>query len=156
MLFGKIFNHKLYNNYYPLVQEEDIIVLLQENIGEIRLTLEEIIRNIRSDIEYRNHCNIRKMKKVITFCGGINYRNLNHNQFIVDKMNLDMKLGEMIVLLEKQVLCKEKLMDGKLENITTDELNYVLRYMNYKRHKLFMLMGCFIIWCVVFVFLIFM
>lgn len=142
---NNIFNSKLYNKYYPIVTEKDKNKFLNSNHVDIYRAVRNIYFEAKSQMFTMQHEYISKMKQPY------NYRNILHNKKLTHQMLTD----ERITNIENKLLNLEylacNLMYYQYNDITIDELNRILKYMNFNKYKdciMFLLLLILIIICI--------
>lgn len=121
-----MFCNKLYKEYYPIVSEEDKMNFIHENFVEIlnfdmrreRLSLVNLF-----GIERKYS---QKLKKEVSVFGNIKYGNILHNRNVLNSMINDRHYIKCTEILNEMASFQEKLWSGKLEEISIDEINFLL------------------------------
>ena len=134
-----LLNDKLYNQYYPLKTEEEKNEFLNSHSTEIYRTIRDIGRVARNELYVIKHEYIKKMKPTVSFRGRPKYRNISHNEYLTNKMLMDRRIKNITEKLPNTNYLVCKMMFHEYENITVDELNYVLRLKNFNKHKTWMM-----------------
>ena len=147
---GLIFmiHNKIYKQYYPLVSEEDKINLLASNANEIYKFVYNLNLELGHEYFERQNKYISKLKPTVSLLGTPKYGNILYNQYISQTMTLDKNIEDI-----KETLCNFDLLEYKLayhdyENITVDELNQTLIYMNTKTHRKWFILLLFFIFII--------
>lgn len=130
----KLFNNKLYNQYYPLKTEEDKNNFLNSNYTKIRKMIDDIGCIARNELYAIEHDYVKKMKPTVSFFGSPKYRNIAHNEYIVHKMQTDRRIKNIEKKFQDLDPLAYKIAYHEHENITVDELNYLLRLINTRKH----------------------
>lgn len=146
-----LLNNKLYTQYYPLTSEEDKNNFLKSNYMEIYKFVRNIGCSARNEYSLRQYNYTKKMKPTVSFLGTPKYRNIVHNKRVAHDMSMDKRIKDIERKLPELDSLACKLMYNESENITVDELNYILRIMNTYKHRaliMFLLLLIAIIICV--------
>lgn len=133
-----LFNDKLYVQYYPLKTEEEKNEFLNSNSIEIYRMVRDIGQIARYELYAIEHEYVKKMKPTISFLGTPKYQNIAHNEYLVHKMLADRRIENITENISNLDSLVCKIMYYEYENITIDELNYVLRLKNINKHKMWM------------------
>lgn len=133
-----MFDDKLYTQYYPLKTEEEKNGFLNSNSTEIYRIISDIGHVARNELYAIKHEYVKKMKPSVSFLGTPKYRNIAHNEYLVHKMLTDGRVKNITDNLPNLDSLACKLMYHEYENITVDELNYVLKLKNFNKHKTWM------------------
>lgn len=143
-------NTKLYAQYYPLASEEDKNDFLSSKYIEIYKFVSRVECSIRHEYFSRQYRYGKKMKSTISFLGTPKYRNIVHNQHIYYEMSMDKNIEDIEKRLPELASLANKLANNETENITVDELNYVLRIMNANKHRTLMIFLLLVIGMIIF------
>ena len=133
-----MFDDKLYTQYYPLKSEEGKNEFLNSNSTELYRIISDIGHVARNELYAIKHEYVKKMKPTVSFLGTPKYRNITHNEYLVHKMLTDRRVKNITDNLPNLDSLACKLMYHEYENITVDELNYVLKLKNFSKHKTWM------------------
>ena len=133
-----LLNDKLYVQYYPLKTEEEKNEFLNSNSIKICKIVRDIGRIARSELYAIEQEYVKKMKPTISFLGTPKYRNIAYNEYLGYKMLADRRIKNITENLSNLDSLECKIMYYEYENITIDELNYVLRLKNINKHKMWM------------------
>ena len=133
-----MFDDKLYTQYYPLKTEEEKNAFLNSNRTEIYRIISDIGHVARNELYAIKHEYVKKMKPTVSFLGTPKYRNITHNEYLVHMMLTDRRVKNITDNLPNLDSLACKLMYHEYENITVDELNYVLKLKNFNKHKTWM------------------
>ena len=138
-----LLNNKLYTKYYPLMTEEDKNNFLNINHMEIYKAVNRICNYAEIELFERKDKYFSEMKPEISFLGSPQYRNIEHNRMIVRKMSMDKHI---LAIQDKTLeldLLVHKITFHEDEEITIQELNYILELMNKREHEAWITMiGC--------------
>ena len=134
-----LLNDKLYNQYYPLKTEEEKNKFLDSHSTEIYRMTKDIGHVTRNKLYVIKHEYAKKMKPTVSFLGTPKYRNIAHNEYLTHKMLMDRRVKKITEKLPNIDSLACKIMYHEYENITVDELNYVLRLKNFNKHKTWMI-----------------
>lgn len=137
---ANLLNDKLYTQYYPLETEEDKYEFLNANYTEIYKIVRNIGRIARNELSARKHNYISKMKPTVSFLGTPKYRNIVHNERLAHNLLMDRQIKSLEEKIPDLDSLACKFMYHEHENITVDELNYILRLMNTNKHKTWMML----------------
>lgn len=130
-----LLNDKLYNQYYPLKTEEEKNEFLNSNSTEIYRMVRDIGHVARNELFVIKHDYVKKMKPTVSFLGTPKYRNIAHNEYLSHKILMDRRVKNITEKLPDLDSLACKIMYHEYENITVNELNYVLRLKNFNKHK---------------------
>lgn len=130
-----LLNDKLYNQYYPLKTEEEKNEFLNSNSKEIYRMIRDIDHVARNELYVTQHEYVKKMKPTVSFLGNPKYRNIVHNEDLAHKMLMDRRVKNITEKLQDLDSLEYKIIYHEYENITLNELNYVLRLKNFNKHK---------------------
>lgn len=130
-------NDKLYAQYYPIRTEEEKNAFLSENSSELRKIIKYIGDIARNEIYAIKHEYVKKMKPTESFLGTPKYQNILHNERLAHEMQTDQRVRNITEKLPDLEDLEYKVAYHEYENITVDELNYVLEFVNHRKHKLF-------------------
>jgi len=146
-----LFNHKLYEKYYPLVTEEDKQNLLQSDYIDIY----KIVRNMgsiaRNEIAAIQQEYVSQMKPTVSIFGTIKHKNVIHNEAVVHRMDTDKRIASIKEMVSRIDELSLKLANNECDKIELEELNYILKKVNNQRHKViisFLILFIAIIFCV--------
>lgn len=128
-----LLNDKLYTQYYPLKTEEEKMFFLSSNSTEIYKIVRDIERFVKYELYAIKLEYVKKMKPTESFLGTPKYRNITYNEYLARKMFTDRRVKN-ITGPDLDSLAR-KIKYHEYENITIDELNYVLRLKNINRHE---------------------
>lgn len=133
-----MFDDKLYTQYYPLKTEEEKNEFLNFNSTEIYRIIRDIGNVAINELYAIQLEYVKKLKPTVSFLGTPKYRNIAHNECLVHKMLTDRRVKNITDNLPNLDSLACKLMYQEYENITVDELNYVLKLKNFSKHKTWM------------------
>lgn len=133
-----LLNDKLYVQYYPLKTEEEKNEFLNSNRIEMYRMVRVFGHIVRNELYAIEHEYVKKMKPTISFLGTPKYRNIAYNEYLSYKMLADRRIENITENLSNLDSLECKIMYYEYENITIDELNYVLRLKNINKHKMWM------------------
>ena len=134
-----MFDDKLYTQYYPLKTEEEKNEFLNSNSTEIYRIIRDIGHVARNELYAIKHEYVKKLKPTVSFLGTPKYRNIAHNEYLVHNMLTDRRVKNITDNLPNLDSLACKLMYHEYENITVNELNYVLKLKNFSNHKTWMM-----------------
>lgn len=129
-----LLNDKLYNEYYPL-REEEKNEFLNSNGSEIYRMVNYICEFARYELYTIKRKYDKEKKSTVSFLGTPKYQNIAYNKYIDDKMLTDKRIKNIRKNLPDLDSLACKIMYHEYENITADELNYVLKLKNLDKHK---------------------
>ena len=121
-----MFWNKLYKEFYPIVSEEDKMNFIHENFVEIlnfarrreRLSLVNLF-----GIERKYN---QQLKKEVSVFGNIKYGNILHNRNVLNSMINERRYIKSTEVLNETASFLGKIMVGKPEEISIDEINFLL------------------------------
>lgn len=133
-----LLNDRLYNQYYPLETEEEKYGFLNSNSTKIYRMVKYIGRTAITELDVIKYEYIKKMKPEVSFLGTFKYQNIAYNKYIAHKMFTDRRVKNITENLPDFDSLACKIQCHEYKNITVDELNYVLRFANFHKHKIWM------------------
>ena len=133
-----LFNNKLYTKYYPLKTEKEKNEFLNSYSTKIYRIVRDIRHVARNELYIIQHEYVKKMKPTVSFLGTPKYRNIAHNEYFAHKMLMDKRIKNITEELPNLDSLACKIMYHEYENITVDELNYILKLINFNKHTTWM------------------
>lgn len=149
----KVLNCKLYNEYYPIKNNEDKKLFLDKNYYEIFRKIKEIHLMTMNEIKEKKRGYLKKIKIPITFLGEPKYKNILHNKKTLLKMINDNEIKYLKEKLFNLDSLLDKFSNKRYDNINIDELNKILALINRERHKTILILFMMIILITILIFL---
>ena len=149
-------HNKLCAKYYPIKTESEKTEFVYSNREELKKIISDQRRIAENEMGIFLMDFGEKLKRPISIFGNPKYRNIMYNEVLADKALKNKRFIKINSNISKLDSIAQKIMCGEYENISVDEINYVLKKQKLNRQKTWGAWAVLLIFLVAFIYCFFL